>query len=179
MKPVISVIFLMLCGYSVRLILANGAISNSHIKLASCMLEWQVVPITLDLYPNLIYHPKCVRVKRCGGCCNHKLLTCKPTESQMVSYPVTVIDIVRENKEFQIQTEILVHTICECTCSNTEKHHQIEVCALVCTNKNEERSCRKNRDLMWWSVDECKCKCREVEICSEGLHFNYDVCRLL
>ena len=37
--------------------------------------------VTLDLPrqdPNEIYYPTKIEVDRCGGCCNHEALSCKP-----------------------------------------------------------------------------------------------------
>ena len=33
--------------------------------------------------PNIFIFPNCVRIERCGGCCNHDLLECQPREWEM------------------------------------------------------------------------------------------------
>ena len=52
------------------------------------MPELQVVPVTKEPDPTLVYIPPCIRIKRCGGCCNHKLLSCQPTNIEMKNFLV-------------------------------------------------------------------------------------------
>ena len=56
---------------------------------AICMPETQTVPVVEDPDPSIIYMPECTRVKRCGGCCLHKLLSCQPTETRLINMEVS------------------------------------------------------------------------------------------
>ena len=55
---------------------------------AMCMPEPQVVPVKENPDPAAIYFPNCIRIKRCGGCCNHELLACQPTATEIRNYEV-------------------------------------------------------------------------------------------
>lgn len=57
-------------------------------KQAMCMPEMQVVPVVENPDPSETYFPSCVRIKRCGGCCNHELLSCQPIATETHNYEV-------------------------------------------------------------------------------------------
>ena len=47
---------------------------------ALCKPEMTTVPLDTGTDPNVFIFPNCVRIERCGGCCNHELLQCEPIE---------------------------------------------------------------------------------------------------
>lgn len=57
---------------------------------ALCMPELQTVPL-LENEPSVIYYPTCTRIKRCGGCCTHSLLSCQPTATEIRNFEVSHI----------------------------------------------------------------------------------------
>ncbi|KAG8039913.1 hypothetical protein G9C98_000642 [Cotesia typhae] len=117
---------------------------------AACTPALQVVPLTLRVEdPAAIYFPPCTRVKRCGGCCNHRLLSCQPTEVRLVNYEQC------NHKQDYIEDE------CRCICSNTD----------------DEAKCKNNSHIKIWDSDKCECGCREIEPCHEGLYFDKNTCR--
>ena len=48
---------------------------------AGCLPENVTVPVPLNKTsdPNVFVFPSCIRIQRCGGCCNNALLECQPT----------------------------------------------------------------------------------------------------
>lgn len=58
-------------------------------KEATCTTENRTVSLREDdKNPNLYYSPTCTRVMRCGGCCGSELLSCQPTEIEMLNFEV-------------------------------------------------------------------------------------------
>lgn len=59
-------------------------------KPAACIPDTTVVSLRPkdETDPTLVYFPSCTRVKRCGGCCSHQLLSCQPVEIQTLTFEV-------------------------------------------------------------------------------------------
>lgn len=80
--------------------IANGSASNfkytersaaARPKPAGCIPDSTVVSLRPEeekTDPTILYYPQCTRVKRCTGCCNHKLLSCQPVETFTLTYQV-------------------------------------------------------------------------------------------
>lgn len=62
-------------------------------EFAKCMPESTVVKVVKNPEPSTIYFPACIRVKRCGGCCQNSLLACEPTANKIVDYEVSNLSI--------------------------------------------------------------------------------------
>jgi hypothetical protein len=58
-------------------------------KPASCTTENQTISLRDDDNPNLYYSPPCTRVRRCGGCCGNNLVSCQPTEIEILNFEVS------------------------------------------------------------------------------------------
>lgn len=67
-------------------LLGNGSVDDSTLyersvairpKPAACIPDVSIVSLRpeTDTDPTIVYFPSCTRVKRCGGCCSHKLLS--------------------------------------------------------------------------------------------------------
>ena len=56
---------------------------------AGCTPENITVPLNQSSDPNVFIWPNCIRIERCGGCCNHDLLQCQPREIEMKKFKVT------------------------------------------------------------------------------------------
>lgn len=59
-------------------------------KPAACIPDVAIVSLRPEDAndPTMVYFPSCTRVKRCGGCCSHKLLSCQPTAVQQHAFEV-------------------------------------------------------------------------------------------
>lgn len=65
-------------------------------KPASCIPTAQPVELKNSDDPSLLFIPSCTRVDRCGGCCQHSLLSCQPTQTETLSYQVNMLYIKRK-----------------------------------------------------------------------------------
>lgn len=66
---------------------------------ACCTPQLKVVPVKLadkneNEDPTIVVRPSCIRVKRCGGCCEHihNAITCQPLDKIMLVYEVCVCE---------------------------------------------------------------------------------------
>jgi len=66
----------------------NMVSQPSYSKFANCRPEEKTVELPVD-EPHLIYHPRCVRVERCGGCCGSDLFVCEPSQEETISIDVS------------------------------------------------------------------------------------------
>lgn len=59
-------------------------------KPANCMPELKTVPLVPETSTTagVFYFPSCTRVKRCGGCCSHALLSCQPVQTEQIAMQV-------------------------------------------------------------------------------------------
>ncbi|XP_078048419.1 PDGF- and VEGF-related factor 1 isoform X2 [Augochlora pura] len=153
---------------------------------AKCMPELQPVSLTDNQERSVLYFPSCTRIKRCGGCCSHALLSCQPVATELRNYEVTVVSIGNKNRMTYKENRIVPleeHTKCKCDCTIKEEHckeNQSYVkseCGCKCNNVDEEEKCLRNRDIKVWDPDRCICLCRDEEECSTGLYFDQNSCR--
>lgn len=59
-------------------------------KPAGCSVESQIVSLKDTDDQSLYYYPMCTHVNRCGGCCGHDLLACRPTKIETFNFDVCV-----------------------------------------------------------------------------------------
>lgn len=82
-------------------LLGNGSVDDSTLyersvairpKPAACIPDVSIVSLRpeTDTDPTMVYFPSCTRVKRCGGCCSHKLLS----ESSSI-YSISILKYFR------------------------------------------------------------------------------------
>ncbi|GIY55142.1 u43-Liphistoxin-Lth1a_1 [Caerostris darwini] len=153
---------------------------------AMCEPEQQVVELEKPGHGAVLLWPPCVRVRRCGGCCTSKLLTCSPIATSLYN-----VSVLRLQYNFQtpdafesLGTRIISveqHDRCACkckqdanSCSDVQRFSEDE-CQCVCINRNEASECTGHRRI-WDSID-CACKCRRIMNCSTGNYFNPLRCR--
>ncbi|XP_032454577.1 vascular endothelial growth factor A-A isoform X3 [Nasonia vitripennis] len=155
-------------------------------KQAVCMPELQVVPVLENPDPAAVYYPSCVRIKRCGGCCNHELLSCQPTATEIRNYEIHVTKIEEDLGQYNAFKEIVPleeHTACKCHCKVKEKdcsekqYYSEHECRCICKNLDEEDKCRQQNEKKYWNASSCSCQCRKVEECSTGFFFDQNLCR--
>ncbi|XP_057342149.1 vascular endothelial growth factor A-like [Microplitis mediator] len=155
-------------------------------KPAICQPEYQVVPLKpLGDDRDAVYFPSCTRVKRCGGCCYHRLLSCQPVERVIHNYQITVTkrdndSIIWEGKELiPVEEHIKCNCLCQITaeqCNYKQEYIENE-CRCVCLNNDDELKCKTEPRLKIWDTDKCECGCREQLDCHEGTYFDKNTCR--
>ncbi|XP_014605700.1 PREDICTED: vascular endothelial growth factor C-like [Polistes canadensis] len=155
-------------------------------KPAGCMPENQTISLRPENKFSTFYYPSCTRVKRCGGCCGHYLLSCQPIETETRNFEVIVSEL---NSDLQVtyrNREIIPveeHTKCKCDCKikaehcNEKQSYRRDECRCVCVNIDEENKCKANGGVKIWDSETCTCACRESEICSTGFYFDNNTCR--
>ncbi|XP_074599024.1 vascular endothelial growth factor A-like [Brevipalpus obovatus] len=134
---------------------------------------------------NEYYFPDCVRVARCGGCCDIKgLMACTPTKVTQKSIKRAKIRIRRDVPPNQsVQTvQVDVHEECKCLCKVTEKHCDSSIhdyrpneCRCACKNSDNEIECYRMPNKMW-DNSKCTCKCRNESHCPSGTVFSHSSC---
>lgn len=65
--------------------------STEMAKAAGCSPELQTVSLRNSSDPTILYLPQCTKVERCSGCCSHNLLSCQPTQTEILTYKVRFI----------------------------------------------------------------------------------------
>jgi len=141
---------------------------------AGCIPALEVVEIALELNASVYYFPTCTRLERCGGCCSHHLLTCKPTEIEEVELSVLMIDPVGGEDAMTV-VNMTRHVGCKCACRIQESDctpsqvYREDRCGCVCENK---QICQQN---MYWDSSSCQCRCKNADYCSTGF-FNNATC---
>ncbi|XP_076236607.1 PDGF- and VEGF-related factor 1 isoform X2 [Calliopsis andreniformis] len=153
---------------------------------AKCMPELQPVSLNLESDPSTMYFPSCTRIKRCGGCCSHSLLSCQPIASEFRNFEVAVMSVTNTDG-FSYRGKRIVpleeHTKCVCDCRIkaehcTEKQSYVkDECRCRCNNIDEEDKCRKNNETKIWNPELCTCLCRDEQECSTGFYFDQNACR--
>lgn len=159
-------------------------------SLATCRPEEQTVALPVTFPPDVIHHPRCVRVERCGGCCGSDIVACEPTDMIMVDVPVQKFrylpDIEKFNFTEQVHVPVPKHTKCQCRCRVKEEdchkqvHEYVESqCACVCKDKEAQRRCETRGPLKVWDSVNCYCGCRNVRECSSGYYYDLEECSCL
>ncbi|CAL1294414.1 unnamed protein product [Larinioides sclopetarius] len=153
---------------------------------ATCEPEEQVVELERPGNGALYLWPPCVRVRRCGGCCTSKMLTCSPIATSL--YNVTVLQVLynpQKPDSFENQgTNVFSleqHDRCSCkckqnasSCSSRQRFREDE-CRCACINQEESARCIGPKRI--WDTSDCTCKCRKILDCSTGSFFNPLKCR--
>uniref|UniRef100_A0A2S2NK92 Platelet-derived growth factor subunit B n=1 Tax=Schizaphis graminum TaxID=13262 RepID=A0A2S2NK92_SCHGA len=157
----------------------DGQNSTIIPKAATCTTENQTVSLRDDNNPSLYYSPPCTRVKRCGGCCGSSLVSCQPTEVEMLNFEVTILQY---NETFTFKEKKIItieqHVKCKCDCIIKEKDckpsqmYNARECQCVCNNLEE---CEEQGKKVWDS-DTCSCQCIEEQECTTGYKYDYNTC---
>ncbi|XP_015787663.1 vascular endothelial growth factor A [Tetranychus urticae] len=133
-----------------------------------------------------IFFPRCVRVLRCGGCCDiSDRMACTPTKISHRDVKRAKIRLRRSTTpSASSQTiQVEVHDECRCMCKVKEEHcnpslhvYQADLCKCACNNEQDAVACRNMAPAKSWDNNECKCKCRDVKHCPSGTEFSHDTC---
>ncbi|XP_053201188.1 vascular endothelial growth factor A-like isoform X2 [Panonychus citri] len=160
---------------------------NNIAEQAVCEPELRTVEVgDQGVEAGEIFFPKCVRVLRCGGCCDiSDRMACTPTKISYREVKRAKIRIRRSATPSATSQSIPieVHEECRCMCKVKEEHcnssihvYQKDLCKCACKNEQEFAACRNMAPLKTWENSECKCKCREVKHCPSGTVFSHDTC---
>uniref|UniRef100_A0A2H8TXP0 Vascular endothelial growth factor A n=1 Tax=Melanaphis sacchari TaxID=742174 RepID=A0A2H8TXP0_9HEMI len=139
-------------------------------KAASCSIGLQTISLkdTDDL--SLYYYPMCTRVNRCGGCCGHDLLACRPTEIETLNFEVMVLQYKGSpgsgKLEFKGRKSVSVdqHLNCKCDCIIEEENctplqvYNPNECSCMCTNEKDRHECHDEHGLKLWNSTACTCQ---------------------
>jgi len=145
---------------------------------AACQPELVTVPIVFQNSTETKFiYPSCTRLRRCGGCCNHELLTCLPSKVTYKKLSILVLDTETgvDSKEV---IEMEEHESCTCGCvvqpyhCNHLQRHYPDECECRCL---EVSSCPADKT---WDPATCSCVCTQPEVqCSTGLSWDTSSCR--
>jgi len=164
---------------------------RSSAEQASCEPEVRTVELEVpESDKSSLFFPKCVRVARCGGCCGlSHLLECVPTKVSQKTLRRAQIRVKRSangravSEASQNIIKLDVHEECKCQCKVQESDcnsfihkYKPELCRCECLNTNDEIECRKLSKTKIWDASDCKCKCKQIKLCSTGLSFSHDTC---
>jgi len=116
---------------------------------AYCQPEATIVPIVLapsDSRPDDVKPlPSCTRLKRCGGCCSHPLVSCQPLEVENVTL---VVFAGADSHYWEEVVTLEQHKRCQCQCKVKAEHctprqqYLPHECRCMCRNSNQEHLCR-------------------------------------
>ncbi|CAI6348307.1 unnamed protein product [Macrosiphum euphorbiae] len=116
---------------------------------------------------SLYYYPMCTRVNRCGGCCSHDLLACRPTKTETLNFEVIVLQYSGSGKlEFKGRKSVSVdqHLTCQCDCITEEENcaplqvYNSDECRCMCTNEEDRQECNDEYGLRLWNSTTCTCQ---------------------
>lgn len=164
---------------------AQNIDTSKKVPLANCKPELQTISLRDTNDPTLIYYPTCVRLEKCGGCCNHELLHCEAIKSSPVNVTIMMTKYVGNKTLKYIGKKIVTlikHELCSCDCKSKPqdcKGRQVyrkEECRCVCANEKEEFECA-NQPHKLWDPSTCQCGCREMQECSTGYEFDNNMCK--
>lgn len=165
---------------------SSGNKNGEMAVAAVCKPSLTTVPIADEnKKSNTIYWPSCTRVERCGGCCSHELLSCKPTATNTLHVQVVSMGYQGGSSSMgytgTLMVPLEVHTACECGCKLTEddcnqfQEYAASECRCKCVNKEDYIKCSKD-SLKLWEPSTCRCKCKQQRECSTGHYFDLNTC---
>ncbi|KAK7080581.1 hypothetical protein SK128_014844, partial [Halocaridina rubra] len=153
-------------------------------KRATCEPEKVSVPLEPEKGIRVI--PDCIRVKKCGGCCNSGF-ECVATKSKPLNLQVVEISAGSDNMHFRVLSNMTEDEECGCQCSTQKEDclstqdYNKDNCSCDCKSSLEEvrKECEKNHKL--WDPYTCECQCplskpRSVADCGSGQNFNALAC---
>ncbi|XP_018330537.1 uncharacterized protein LOC108740647 isoform X1 [Agrilus planipennis] len=155
-------------------------------KPATCKPQLKTVQLIESHDPNVVYLPSCTRIEQCDGCCRHPLLSCQPTETEVVNFVVHKCQYTGGDRLKYVSKEIVVkekHLKCHCGCKVQPKDckgfrkFNPATCSCSCPNKDERQKCLKESDKKLWNPKICACQCRDEVPCSTNQQFDHHKCQ--
>jgi len=156
----------------------------AYAEPALCKPELTTVNLNESSDPNIFIFPNCVRIERCGGCCNHDLLECQPRNIEMKKMRLIQTTFQGANYEHvgEVVVEVEKHKSCQCGCKIKEEHcndrqyYVSNLCRCECLDKNQEAICKRRPYDRFWDPDRCECRCKNELECSTNLQFDPSTC---
>ncbi|XP_017028669.1 uncharacterized protein Pvf1 isoform X1 [Drosophila kikkawai] len=153
---------------------------------ASCSPQ----PTIVELKPpgeeeaNYYYTPSCTRISRCNGCCGSTLISCQPTETEIVQLRVRKVDRAATGgrRPFAI-VSVEQHKACRCDCRtkaedcNVYQSYRKDLCRCECHNLDARDKCLEQADSKYWDDANCTCVCRYNQSCTTGTVFDETQCK--
>uniref|UniRef100_A0A6B2EIR1 Putative vascular endothelial growth factor a-a-like protein n=1 Tax=Phlebotomus kandelakii TaxID=1109342 RepID=A0A6B2EIR1_9DIPT len=147
-----------------------------------------LIPTDSPNDPSIVYYPQCTRVKRCGGCCSHRLLSCQPIEKETLTFTIIKSQYTGGARMQLVERVPIIvdqHTKCRCGCAVQEEHcnrfqrYEKSQCKCICTNLEDQSKCLKESELKIWDSKACNCRCRETKGCTTGTFFDENQCQCI
>ncbi|KAH8320090.1 hypothetical protein KR074_011625, partial [Drosophila pseudoananassae] len=163
---------------------SKAAIRNA--TPASCSPQ----PTIVELKPpgtesvNFYYFPACTRINRCSGCCGSTLISCQPTETEIVQLRVRKVDRSGAGpRRLTAIVDVEQHLACRCDCRikegdcNAYQSYRQELCRCECHNTDAKDKCLEQPDTKYWDDANCTCACRYNQSCTTGTVFDETQCK--
>jgi len=168
---------------------------------AVCSPELRSVELDIPEEPGVLVFPRCVRLQRCGGCCQGSRLQCQPTSTANVTVRVKKFSMRRSVRSARLEKRggsrggsrgrrrrtptarllevpAVQHTACGCQCRvrQCSPLHYLSQCACHCKDRMAEEQC-KGLKSHHWDTSSCACLCNTEASCSTTQAFNHSTCR--
>ncbi|XP_012946121.1 uncharacterized protein LOC101851240 [Aplysia californica] len=144
------------------------------------------------IYANIVVFPRCLRVLRCGGCCNVPALVCRPRYEERKIYNLLQLEPISRSGHLALEArgtypvEVVRHMSCSCECTLTtascgpRKRLNRNQCRCECRRMARRRRCHVPKV---FNPETCRCECasRRRNCCRNrrtcALRFNENSCR--
>lgn len=159
---------------------------------AGCKPTATLVNLDSGEYPirGAIYFPRCIRVQRCGGCCDMSgLMSCMPTNVTQQEVRRAKIRLRRSLDDVpraRVQVIVVeVHEVCACRCLVQASDclpgvhvYRPELCRCECDASSLGRQVACSREPnKFWNIGDCTCKCRDPRTCTTNHRFSEVDCK--
>lgn len=155
-------------------------------EASPCEPQMTPIPIEDATDPSILFWPSCVKVRRCGGCCGHDMLTCKPIRETVQEIQLMKVQYPYAGApDFEFlgleQYYIAEHLECECGCRTELSHCDLQIhsynsesCSCECLNAQEGLQCPSHKV---WNREICQCLCPKLTWCAMDSYYSNDTCR--
>ncbi|XP_030382637.1 vascular endothelial growth factor A-A, partial [Scaptodrosophila lebanonensis] len=130
------------------------------------------------------YQPACTRVQRCNGCCGSTLISCQPTQTEILQLRVNKVERTGSSiKRSHAIVEVEQHLACKCDCRikesdcNAYQLYDKSLCRCQCQNTDARDKCLKQQEQKYWDDANCTCACRYIQNCTTGTYFDETACK--
>ncbi|KAH8240446.1 hypothetical protein KR038_002603 [Drosophila bunnanda] len=168
----------------------SGEISSKAVVRNATPASCSPQPTIVELKPpgeeeaNYYYTPSCTRISRCNGCCGSTLISCQPTETEIVQLRVRKVDRAATGgrRPFAI-VSVEQHKACRCDCRtkaedcNVYQSYRKDLCRCECHNLDARDKCLEQVDTKYWDDANCTCVCRYNQSCTTGTVFDETQCK--
>ena len=170
---------------AVSMKMSSQARSNEMLMPASCSPQPTVVALDMiPVEPGQYLYPSCTRLSRCSGCCSHPLLSCRPTETELVQRDLILVDTLNLTDRI-VTANLTEHRECACQCKvdavdcHPLQEYFPERCLCQCSNWTERELCGLENTGRLWDETTRSCRCASAlqTECPTGTLFSPTSCR--